>query len=54
MRGEEGATPLGKGSGHLAEENVCVGKEDLEVDVTRESGGKKGEGGRAGNGRVTG
>lgn len=36
------ATLLGKGSGHLEEENVCVGEEDLKVDVTRESRGKKG------------
>lgn len=36
----------GKGSGH-SEEAVCVGAEDQEEDVTRESGGKKGQGGGA-------
>lgn len=45
-RGEREDGPRrGKGSGH-SEEDVCVGAEDQEEDVTRESGGKKGRGGR--------
>lgn len=39
--GGKGATRRGKEPGRSEEENVRVGEEDLDVDVTGQSGGKK-------------